>query len=129
MFPALAEFLRGRQQLKTLHLSVCDESVQRAVGFDASVWGVLPSLVNLKGLTITYPSDLTPGLAPWLIPRSVHALALEMDHIPTASRDPVGFLDVCVSPFSCLKVDLSHSSSNIAIEGWHATDAEVHRTS
>jgi len=106
LFPALAEFLRGRQQLKTLHLSACDESVQRAVGFDASVWGVLPSLVNLKGLTITYPSDLTPGLASWLIPRSVHALALEMDPIPMPLRDPVSFLDVRVALFFGLKMDL-----------------------
>ncbi|RDB17545.1 hypothetical protein Hypma_001187 [Hypsizygus marmoreus] len=93
LFPAIAEFLRGRQQLRTLQLTAHDESVQRAVGFDASVWGVLPSLINLKGLKITYPADLSPGLASWLIPRSVLALSLTLDHVPTSSRDPIPFLD------------------------------------
>jgi hypothetical protein len=94
LFPAIAEFLRGRKQLRTLELTAFDEHIQRAVGFDASVWGVLPSLVNLKGLTMTYPTDLSPGLAAWLIPRSVLALALTLDHIPSATRDPMTFLDV-----------------------------------
>ncbi|KAF9461353.1 hypothetical protein BDZ94DRAFT_1310625 [Collybia nuda] len=93
LFPAIAEFLRGRDKLKTLELTAFDEHAQRAVGFDASVWGVLPSLVNLKGLTITYPADLSPGLASWLIPRSVLALALTLDHIPSGTRDPMSFLD------------------------------------
>lgn len=97
LFPAIAEFLRGRQKLRTLELTAFDEHVQRAVGFDASVWGVLPSLTNLKGLTITYPADLSPGLASWLIPRSVLTLALTLDHIPSATRDPMSFLDVRLS--------------------------------
>ncbi|KAK0482964.1 hypothetical protein EDD18DRAFT_1200360 [Armillaria luteobubalina] len=67
LFPSIAEFLRGR----------CRPSpIQKAVGFDASVWGVLPSLTGLKGLGITYPRDLAPGLAAWLIPRSVVSLTL-----------------------------------------------------
>ncbi|KAG6894071.1 hypothetical protein C0992_007595 [Termitomyces sp. T32_za158] len=50
-----------------VHRRVCDrdlfsadESVQRAVGFDAAVWGVLPSLVNLPNLKIAYLPDV-PG--------------------------------------------------------------------
>ncbi|KAF9497075.1 hypothetical protein BDN71DRAFT_1545874 [Pleurotus eryngii] len=91
MFPAIADFLRERKQLKTLHLSVPDEHVQRAVGFDASIWGVLPSLVTLKSLSITYPLDLSPGLASWLVPRSVLALNLDYEALPM--RDPVQFLN------------------------------------
>ncbi|KAG6905851.1 hypothetical protein DXG01_000406 [Tephrocybe rancida] len=93
LFPAVADFLRGRQHLRSLVLTAHDESVQRAVGLDAAVWGVLPSLVNLRSLKITYPPDLTPGLASWLIPRSVLALALTLDHVPSPSRDLVPFLE------------------------------------
>lgn len=104
MFPAIADFLRERKQLKTLHLSVPDEHVQRAVGFDASIWGVLPSLVALKSLSITYPIDLSPGLASWLVPRSVLALNLDYEALPM--RDPVQFLNVCLSlPVSCFDAD------------------------
>jgi len=49
---------------------------QGLLGFDASVWGVLPSLTNLKGLALTFPVDLSPGLASWLIPRGVLTLTL-----------------------------------------------------
>ncbi|KAG5337087.1 hypothetical protein C0989_010828, partial [Termitomyces sp. Mn162] len=93
LFPAIAEFLRGRQQLRSLVLTAHDESVQRAVGFDAAVWGVLPSLVNLRNLKIAYPLDLSPGLASWLIPRTLLAFSLTLDHIPSSSRDPVPFLE------------------------------------
>ncbi|PPR01862.1 hypothetical protein CVT24_001343 [Panaeolus cyanescens] len=92
LFPAIAEFLRGRKQLQTLALVAYDEAVQRAVGLDAAIWGVLPSLEGLKGLKITYPGDLSPGLASWLIPRSVLALTLCMDQ-NTPARDPVPFLN------------------------------------
>ncbi|KAL0960739.1 hypothetical protein HGRIS_005762 [Hohenbuehelia grisea] len=91
LFPAIADFLRDRRQLRTLHLTVPDDYVQRAIGFDASVWGVLPSLVDLKSLAITYPIDLSPGLASWLIPRSV--LALNIDCVNLPMRDPVPFLN------------------------------------
>ncbi|KAF8991615.1 hypothetical protein BDQ17DRAFT_1432957 [Cyathus striatus] len=91
LFPAVAEFLRGRTQLRTLKLVAFEEGVQRAVGFDASVWGVLPTLTGLKGLTITYPNDLAPGLAAWLIPRSVVALTLTLDYVNGVGRDPGAF--------------------------------------
>ncbi|KAF8956753.1 hypothetical protein BDZ97DRAFT_1670956 [Flammula alnicola] len=92
LFPAIAEFLRGRRQLRSLQLVAYDETVQHAVGFDASTWGVLPSLDGLRGLKITYPSDLAPGLASWLIPRTVLALRLTMDYSTQSARDPVPFL-------------------------------------
>ncbi|KAK2462534.1 hypothetical protein APHAL10511_005504 [Amanita phalloides] len=97
LFPAIAEFLRGRRQLKTLSLVVCNGDSQCAVGFNAAVWGVLPSLSHLRTLKISYPSDLAPGLASWLIPRSVRALSLTLDYANnmnmSAERDPIPFLD------------------------------------
>ncbi|KDR65829.1 hypothetical protein GALMADRAFT_260025 [Galerina marginata CBS 339.88] len=93
LFPAIAEFLRGRRQLKSLQLIAYEESVQHAVGFDAAIWGVLPSLEGLRGLKITYPSDLAPGLASWLIPRTVLALRLTIDYNTQSARDPIPFLN------------------------------------
>ncbi|KAJ7579284.1 hypothetical protein C8J56DRAFT_341215 [Mycena floridula] len=90
LFPAICDFLRNRSQLKTLSLTVPDNHIQEAVGFDAAVWGVLPSLANLKGLTMTYPKDLAPGLATWLIPRSVLSLSLDSLNV---GRDPASFLN------------------------------------
>jgi len=96
LFPAIAEFLRGRRQLKTLQLVVSEQLVQHAVGFDAAIWGVLPSLEGLKGLKISYPSDLSPGLASWLIPRTVLALSLTIDYSTPTAGDPIPFLKVCI---------------------------------
>ncbi|KAF4612059.1 hypothetical protein D9613_003616 [Agrocybe pediades] len=78
LFPAIAEFLRGRRSMRTLQLVAQDEVAQHATGFDASIWGVLPSLDGLKGLWMTYPPDLSPGLASWLIPRGLKALRLDL---------------------------------------------------
>ncbi|TFK61014.1 hypothetical protein BDN72DRAFT_485629 [Pluteus cervinus] len=91
LFPALTEFLRDKTQLRTLGLVSYDETVQRNVGFDASVWGVLPSLTNLKGLVMSYPKDLAPGLAAWLVPRSVRALTLDCTAL--AGREMIPFLN------------------------------------
>ncbi|KAF9529942.1 hypothetical protein CPB83DRAFT_851864 [Crepidotus variabilis] len=93
LFPSIAEFLRGRKHLRSLQLVVYDETVHPAVGFDAAIWGVLPSLEALKGLRITYPADLSPGLASWLIPRSVSALKLTLDYSNPNARDPIPFLN------------------------------------
>jgi len=93
LFPAIAEFLRGRRQLRSLQLVAYEEPVQHAVGFDAAIWGVLPSLEGLKGLKISYPSDLSPRLASWLIPRSVLALRLTIDYNAQYARDPIPFLN------------------------------------
>ncbi|KAF8909958.1 hypothetical protein CPB85DRAFT_1221723 [Mucidula mucida] len=93
LFPAIAEFLRDRKELRTLGLMVpAGEAVQRQVGFDASLWGVLPSLTGLKGLCITYPRDLAPGLASWLIPRSVRCLTLDGIGVTGSQRDLKSFL-------------------------------------
>lgn len=103
LFPAIAEFLRGRRQLKSLQLIVSEQPVRRAVGFDAAIWGVLPSLEGLKGLKISYPSDLSPGLASWLIPRTVLALSLTVDYNTPTAGDSIPFLKVCIyfsTPFS-----------------------------
>lgn len=96
LFPAIAEFLRGRRNLRSLQLIAREESTQHAVGFDAAIWGVLPSLEGLRGLKISYPSDLAPGLASWLIPRTVLALRLTLDYNSQSARDPVPFLNVMI---------------------------------
>ncbi|KII89436.1 hypothetical protein PLICRDRAFT_160809 [Plicaturopsis crispa FD-325 SS-3] len=92
LFLAVAEFLRGRSRLRGLQLTVCDsETVQRSVGFDHGVWGLLPTLPDLQTLSITYPRGLAPGLACWLIPRTVTSLGFDCLKIP--SREPVSFLN------------------------------------
>ncbi|KAJ3776583.1 hypothetical protein FB446DRAFT_285085 [Lentinula raphanica] len=92
LLPSIADFLRNRKDLRTLTLTVGGgETVLRTTGFDASIWGVLPSLTSLLGLTITYPKDLAPGLGAWLIPRTV--LSLTLDGFAAASlREPLAFL-------------------------------------
>ncbi|KAG2076303.1 hypothetical protein BDR04DRAFT_1045844 [Suillus decipiens] len=77
LVPAILEFLRDRKDLRSFHLIVPSVD-HHCVGFDASAWGVLPSLINLRSLWITFPSDLSPSLAGWLIPRSVRALTMEI---------------------------------------------------
>ena len=94
LFPAIAEFLRGRRQLRSLQLVVHDEQTQHAVGFDASIWGTLPSLDGLRGLSMTYTADLSPGLASWLIPRGVTSLRLDIDHTNPNAGNPALFLNV-----------------------------------
>jgi len=94
LFPAISEFLRGRRQLRSLQLVADDENVQHTTGFDAAVWGVLPSLEGLRALNVSYPVDLTPGLASWLIPRAVKALGLSVDYGSQWARDPIPFLNV-----------------------------------
>ncbi|KAF5344422.1 hypothetical protein D9758_015468 [Tetrapyrgos nigripes] len=81
LFPSIADFLRDRKELKTLGLTVslgdsCNHQHSTSVflaslGFDSSIWGVLPSLTGLKGLSMTYPRDLAPSLGMWLVPRAV----------------------------------------------------------
>ncbi|EGO20315.1 hypothetical protein SERLADRAFT_452993 [Serpula lacrymans var. lacrymans S7.9] len=92
LIPAISEFLRDRTQLQTFELVVPrSDLLYRRIGFDASAWGVLPSLTGLRSLFITYPKDLSPALAAWLIPRSVRALTL--DFISSFVEDPVPFLN------------------------------------
>ncbi|EPQ56057.1 hypothetical protein GLOTRDRAFT_111085 [Gloeophyllum trabeum ATCC 11539] len=77
LFPALSEFLRNRKALVTLHLKAPFKSMQQRLGYDAAVWGVLPSLPSLRNVHITIPKDVAPGLATWLIPREVTTLSLD----------------------------------------------------
>jgi hypothetical protein len=93
LFPAIADFLRNRK-LQTLHLTVPEsEQVQRNIGFDASLWGVLPTLSNLSALVITYPRDLASSLAMWLVPRSVTSLTLN-GAASVVGSDPAVLLNV-----------------------------------
>lgn len=102
LFPAVSEFLRGRKHLHSLQLIVHSETLHHAVGFDAAIWGVLPSLAKLEALRMSYPPDLSPGLASWLIPRTVSVLDLIIDENNSNASEPVPFLKVClfVSNFS-----------------------------
>ena len=43
-------------------------------GYTAAIWGVLPSLVHLRTLSMDAPKDLPYTLCGWLIPRAVVAL-------------------------------------------------------
>ncbi|KAG2352100.1 hypothetical protein BDR07DRAFT_1344518 [Suillus spraguei] len=95
LVPAISEFLRDRKHLRSFHLIV-PSADHHCVGFDASAWGVLPSLINLRSLCITFSSDLSPSLAGWLIPRSVRALTMEIMVQPAE--------DVCFINQLCLGV-------------------------
>ncbi|KAG1835381.1 hypothetical protein DFJ58DRAFT_670392 [Suillus subalutaceus] len=77
LMPPISEFLRDHKHLHSSHLIVLSADHCR-IAFDASAWGVLPSLINLCSLCITYPRDLSLSLAGWLIPRSVRALTMEI---------------------------------------------------
>jgi hypothetical protein len=74
LFPAVVDFLRGRERLCMLQLSV--EANLGLLGYDATVWGVLPSLPDLRVLVMGIPQDLAPGLAGWLLPRGLRAFSL-----------------------------------------------------
>ncbi|KAF8555155.1 hypothetical protein OG21DRAFT_1507955 [Imleria badia] len=88
--PAISEFLRERTQLRTYHLLVPPTDARR-IGFDASAWGVLPALSMLGSLSITYPRDLSPALAGWLVPRTVRALMLDLS--PAVTEDLMAFMN------------------------------------
>ncbi|KAG0697360.1 hypothetical protein DFH29DRAFT_1003832 [Suillus ampliporus] len=79
-----------RKHLHSFHLIV-PSGDHRRTGFDASAWGVLSSLTNLRSLYITYPRDLSLSLAGRLIPRSVRALT--MDIIVPPAEDLLLFIN------------------------------------
>jgi len=91
LVPAISEFLRDREHLHSFKLIV-PSADHRRIGFDASAWGVLPSLSNLRSLCITYPRDLAPSLAGWLIPRTVRALTIDIMSPP--AEDLLLFMNV-----------------------------------
>ncbi|KIP12194.1 hypothetical protein PHLGIDRAFT_124352 [Phlebiopsis gigantea 11061_1 CR5-6] len=89
LFPSISEFLRDRAQLHSLHLTVPSADwAQRRLGYDATVWGVLPSLTGLKSLHATLPKDVAAAVAMWLVPRGVQALSL----YSLSAGDPVNFV-------------------------------------
>ena len=76
LFPAIAEFVRGYGMLDALCISNTFDLP--GFGYDASIWGVLPSLVNLRTLLIDVPKDMPTALLAWLIPRGVTVLDLQI---------------------------------------------------
>lgn len=89
LFPAVSAFVADRAQLHTLHLTVPSADwAQRRLGYDATVWGVLPGLTGLRTLHATLPKDVAAAVAMWLVPRGVTALAL----YALQAGDPVSFV-------------------------------------
>jgi hypothetical protein len=78
LFPAVAEFVRGHPMFEALSLSCRDDS--KAFGYTAAIWGVLPSLVHLRTLSMDAPKDLPCTLSGWLIPRTVVALDVQVSN-------------------------------------------------
>ena len=78
LFPALTEFIRSRQPLRLLTVGCGNQYFER-LGFNASTWGVFPSLQNLLGLVTSLPSDMAPPMIPlfsWMLPRNLQSLTL-----------------------------------------------------
>ncbi|KAI6158558.1 hypothetical protein EDD17DRAFT_1763700 [Pisolithus thermaeus] len=113
--PSISEFIRYRTQLRTYHLLLTCSDDNRRIGFDASAWGVLPALLHLKSLVMTVPGDLTIGLAGWLVPRSVNALALHMEE---AATDAVSFMKQ-------IRPGIPTSLKYIGITNMHIPSAEI----
>jgi hypothetical protein len=76
LFPAVAEIVRGHPMLEALCLScrVGAPNDSMEVGYTAAIWGVLPTLVRLRTLSMDVPNDLSSALGGWLVPRTVVAL-------------------------------------------------------
>lgn len=72
LFPSVANFVRQHPFLRGLGILKSHE-VDR-VNYDASIWGVLPTLGRLQSLSIYIPNDLALTLSTWLIPRTVTSL-------------------------------------------------------
>lgn len=79
LFGAITDFVRKHPALKALKLLIYPDV--HHVGYDASVWGVLPTLTELRLLHIVIPQDLSPALSTWLIPRTVKYLSLSTSSI------------------------------------------------
>ncbi|KAI0290275.1 hypothetical protein B0F90DRAFT_1825236 [Multifurca ochricompacta] len=85
LFPAVSEFVRGYHMLDALCIS--NTYGLTGFGYDAAIWGVLPSLVNLRTLLIDVPKDMPSALSAWLIPRSVTVLDLQVIRHATLDLD------------------------------------------
>ena len=97
LFGAITDFVRKHPALKALKLLIYPDV--HHVGYDASVWGVLPTLTELRLLHIVIPQDLSPALSTWLIPRTVKYLSLS-----TSSIRNIGSMVVSSRPSSELIV-------------------------
>jgi hypothetical protein len=88
LFPAVTEFVRAHPMLEALCL-LCGEDLQRPedFGYTAAIWGVLPSLVNLRTLCMYVPKDLSCALSGWLIPRTVVALEVQVPEESSWNED------------------------------------------
>ncbi|RPD68399.1 hypothetical protein L226DRAFT_617558 [Lentinus tigrinus ALCF2SS1-7] len=113
LFPAISEFLKGRTALRSLELTVpsADWALKR-LGYDATVWGVLPSLTSLRSLTATLPKDVAPPVAMWLVPRGVQSLSLQ-------ALTPVNTLEFV----SQLRAGLPPQLRYIGLSHFHVDDA------
>ncbi|KAG1842083.1 hypothetical protein C8R48DRAFT_737876 [Suillus tomentosus] len=114
LVPATSEFLRDRKHLHSFHLIV-PSGDHRRIGFDASAWGVLPSLTNLRSLYITYPRDLSPSLARWLIPRSVHDLLLFINQLCPGVPPLLTFIGMTNFPIRSVINVIDQGFSNVQL--------------
>ena len=79
LFPVVAEFVRGHPMLEALCLSYRESRRDpEDFGYTAAIWGVLPSLVHLRTLSMDAPEDLSCKLSGWLVPRTVVALEVRV---------------------------------------------------
>jgi hypothetical protein len=78
LFPAVAEVVRGHPMLEALSLSDRSSRDPADFGYSAAIWGVLPSLVHLRTLSMDVPEGVPSALCGWLIPRTVVALHLQV---------------------------------------------------
>jgi len=81
LFPSIAQFVRGYGTLDALCISNIYDLA--GFGYDAGIWGVLPSFLNLRTLLIDVTPDMPPALAAWLIPRSVTVLEFKVSRQAT----------------------------------------------
>jgi hypothetical protein len=100
LFPAVVEVVRGHPILEALCLSYRQAEGSQDLkdfGYTAATWGVLPSLVRLRTLSMDVPKDLSSALCGWLVPRTVVALDLR---VPEKAAWKI---DCAVSMFSICK--------------------------
>ena len=96
LFPAVAEVVRGLPILEALCLSFRQSSHNpKAFGYTAAIWGVLPSLVRLRTLSMDFPEDLSSALGGWLVPRTVVALEVR---VPEGASSEI-HCSVSMSPY------------------------------
>ena len=81
LFPAVAEIVRGHPMLEALCLSYragVPQNDHVDFGYTAAIWGVLPTLVRLRTLSMDVPKDLSSALGGLLVPRTVVALGVQV---------------------------------------------------